>query len=198
MKFSSWYCGRRMHGHGRVHGHGYSCLYAPTDTLEHINLLIYGQVVGHADWSHLEWKNQMSSPIWFLTSLSCSLSLSVSLSLSCALWRIYSGWNIPIFSNWWTSSRPKKSTSSSLSCEFRRLMSWGRRLSAFLLCSSGLLNCMCWIYSCGEWAVIAWGLVDMSAALKCTHLVFGYDCSLATPFSSACVLGEYDAFPWIC
>lgn len=49
-----------------------------------------------------------------------------------------------------------------------------------------------------EWAVIAWGLVDMRTALNSTHLVFRYDCLLAAPFSSACVLGEFDTFPWIC
>lgn len=33
------------------------------------------------------------------------------------------GWSIPIFSSLWTSSRPKKSTSFFLSCEYRRLTS---------------------------------------------------------------------------
>lgn len=85
---------------------------------------------------------QTSSPTWLLTSL--SLSLPLILPLSYALWRVSPGWSIPIFSNWWTSSRPKKSTSFSLNCEFRCLMSQGKWLSAF-----PLLNCMCWLYTCG-------------------------------------------------
>lgn len=54
-----------------------------------------------------------------------SPSLFVLLCLPSALCHISSGWSIPISSNWWTSLRPKRSTSSSLNCEFRCLMSRG-------------------------------------------------------------------------
>lgn len=110
-------------------------------------------------------------------SLSC-------LSLSCALFRIYSGWSIPIFSNWWMSLKPKRSTSSFLNCEFRCLMSWVQRPPACLFWCSDLLNFVCWLYPPGEWAVIAWGLVDVRTAL------FRYDGLRAALFSSACVAGE--------
>lgn len=116
-------------------------------------------------------------------------SLFVFLLCLVLLWHVYSGWSIPIFSNWWMSSRPKRSTSSSLNCEFRCLMSWRERLPACLCSYSGLLNSMCWLYIHGERAVVAWGLVDIRTALNATHLVFRYDCLLAALFSSACVLG---------
>lgn len=114
---------------------------------------------------------------------SLSLYLSFFFSLCLVLCDTSSGWSIPIFSNWWTSSRPKKSTSSSLNCEFWCLMSRGKGPSACLCSRSGLLNSMCWLYTRGEWAVVAWGLVDMRTALNSTHLVFRCDCLLAAPFS---------------
>lgn len=123
---------------------------------------------------------------------------SVFLLLPCALWHVSKGWSIPISCSWWTSTRPKRSTSFSLNCEFRRLMSRGKRLSARLCRSSRLLNCMCWLYTRGERAEVAWGPADMRAALNSTNLVFRYDCLLAAPFSSARVLGKFDALPWIC
>lgn len=142
--------------------------------------------------------NDADSISYMTHDIILSLSHCFSLFLSCALWHISSGWSIPIFSNWWTSSRPKKSTSSSLNCEFRCLMTRGKRLSTCLCGRSGLPNCVCWLYTRGEWAVVAWGLVDMRTALNSTHLVFRHDCLPAAPFSSACVLGEFDTFPWIC
>lgn len=78
-----------------------------------------------------------------------SPSLFVLLCLPSALCHISSGWSIPISSNWWTSLRPKRSTSSSLNCEFRCLMSRGGGGGGKALCLSPqplvLVNSTCWL-----------------------------------------------------
>lgn len=134
---------------------------------QHAHLYIYSWFLNYCS-------NLWTSPIWLMISFSL-----VCLALSCALFHIYSGWSIPIFSNWWMSLRPKRSTSSSLNCEFRCLMSWVQRPPACLFRRSDPLNFVCWLYPHGEWAVVAWGLVDVRTAL------FRYDGLRAALFSSA-------------
>lgn len=55
-------------------------------------------------------------------SLQCPPQSAATVDIFHSLPLSHSGWSTPTFFNWWTSSRPRRSTSSSWSCEFSRLM----------------------------------------------------------------------------